>query len=411
MLLIACVNVANLLLAPRHVRARRSSRFAPRSAPGAADSSGSCSPRASFSSVTGALAGLAIAFGLLRVILGVSPEDIPRLEQAQHRLARARVHARRGCLSAPSSSVWSRRFAPHDRSCNRPCAKAGAARSTRDRLRPVLVARRGRARDHAARRIRTRSFAARGSCSTSIRASIRAACSRRASFFPPRAIRLVAAIVRAYDGDPRRGGAHSRRAVGGACLRRAALRLVDAVVGRGRRPAQTNDKSPQANVRLASSGYFATMRIPFIAGRDIATTDNATTPGVVVVNEALARMLWPRAIPVRRSGRRSAPIGREERSQVSRSRRRRQRICTTPRLNQKPAPEFYIPYAQTPEMLWPLMQRSLVVVVRGRRRRARPKHSSRPLARAVARVDASLPLTEAKSMNRLPARARSRRRA
>ncbi|HZI41084.1 MAG TPA: FtsX-like permease family protein, partial [Gemmatimonadaceae bacterium] len=68
-------------------------------------------------------------------------------------------------------------------------------------------------------------------------------------------------------------------------------------------------------------------------------------------------------------------------------------------LNQQPAPEFYIPMAQTPEVLWPLIQRSMVVVVRGPSAKGTAEALERPLGRAVGRVDSSLPLTEAKSMN------------
>jgi predicted permease len=41
-----------------------------------------------------------------------------------------------------------------------------------------------------------------------------------------------------------------------------------------------------------SPGWFATIRIPIIAGRDFTWQDRANTPRVVIVNETLARQLW-----------------------------------------------------------------------------------------------------------------------
>ena len=40
-------------------------------------------------------------------------------------------------------------------------------------------------------------------------------------------------------------------------------------------------------------GYFATLRIPLVAGRDFSTADRAGEPAVVIIPEATARQLWP----------------------------------------------------------------------------------------------------------------------
>ena len=42
-----------------------------------------------------------------------------------------------------------------------------------------------------------------------------------------------------------------------------------------------------------SPGYFATLRIPLVAGRDFGTTDDARATKVAVVSEAFARRFWP----------------------------------------------------------------------------------------------------------------------
>jgi predicted permease len=51
------------------------------------------------------------------------------------------------------------------------------------------------------------------------------------------------------------------------------------------------------NLRLSHAsiapGYFDTLRLRLIAGRDFTPADTATAPGVAIVNDTLARRLWP----------------------------------------------------------------------------------------------------------------------
>jgi predicted permease len=46
--------------------------------------------------------------------------------------------------------------------------------------------------------------------------------------------------------------------------------------------------------------YFATLGVPLLQGRDFTRGDDATAPGVAIVNESLARALWPGADPIGR---------------------------------------------------------------------------------------------------------------
>ena len=46
---------------------------------------------------------------------------------------------------------------------------------------------------------------------------------------------------------------------------------------------------------LVSPGYFATMGIRLLEGRDFATRDDGSSPGVVIVSESVARKVWPGA--------------------------------------------------------------------------------------------------------------------
>ncbi|HEU4631016.1 MAG TPA: ABC transporter permease [Gemmatimonadaceae bacterium] len=50
---------------------------------------------------------------------------------------------------------------------------------------------------------------------------------------------------------------------------------------------------PEARVRPVMPGYFRTMGVPLVAGRDIAEADRMGAPGAVVVNEAFVRRHFP----------------------------------------------------------------------------------------------------------------------
>ena len=49
---------------------------------------------------------------------------------------------------------------------------------------------------------------------------------------------------------------------------------------------------PTANYRIVAPGYFETMGIP-VRGRDFTADDRAESPGVGIVNQSAAAMLWP----------------------------------------------------------------------------------------------------------------------
>ena len=53
------------------------------------------------------------------------------------------------------------------------------------------------------------------------------------------------------------------------------------------------DHNPFTTFESATPGYFATMGIRLIEGRDFTAADDARAPGAVVVSERLARRIWP----------------------------------------------------------------------------------------------------------------------
>jgi predicted permease len=64
------------------------------------------------------------------------------------------------------------------------------------------------------------------------------------------------------------------------------------VVLEGQQPVKVGD-APMIQINSVTPGYFATMRIPVLAGRDIAATDRADAPHVIVVNKSFAERTWP----------------------------------------------------------------------------------------------------------------------
>jgi predicted permease len=59
------------------------------------------------------------------------------------------------------------------------------------------------------------------------------------------------------------------------------------------RPSERPGEELVATYRVVYPGYFRTMRIPILRGRDVTDADNLHTPGVVVINDYLARRYWP----------------------------------------------------------------------------------------------------------------------
>ena len=59
-----------------------------------------------------------------------------------------------------------------------------------------------------------------------------------------------------------------------------------------------SDKSSSALFNVVSADYFTTMGIPIRAGRDFTDDETASFPGVVVINESAARRFWPDENPL-----------------------------------------------------------------------------------------------------------------
>ena len=64
------------------------------------------------------------------------------------------------------------------------------------------------------------------------------------------------------------------------------------------RPKPRPGESAWGVYRIVMPGYFQTMSLPVLRGRDIAATDDAGAQGVVVINEQAARRYWPGEDPI-----------------------------------------------------------------------------------------------------------------
>jgi putative ABC transport system permease protein len=53
-----------------------------------------------------------------------------------------------------------------------------------------------------------------------------------------------------------------------------------------------------AGANIVGTGYFSTLGLPLIRGREFTISDNASAPSVVIVNEQLARRYWPAEDPI-----------------------------------------------------------------------------------------------------------------
>jgi len=89
---------------------------------------------------------------------------------------------------------------------------------------------------------------------------------------------------------------------------------------------------------IVSPGYFETLRIPLIEGRDFAARDDASAPGAIIINEIAARRFWPGRSAL---GRRITIFGNRELTVVGVAKAAKVRW-----LNEPASGFFYLPLEQ-----------------------------------------------------------------
>jgi predicted permease len=108
-----------------------------------------------------------------------------------------------------------------------------------------------------------------------------------------------------------------------------------------------------ADVRMATPGYFATIGLPLLSGRDFSERDGLGAPPVIIVNESLARSAWKGEDPVGRTlvlDYQGTPLPRQVVGVVRDARYDGPRSI--------PSPEIFIPHAQNPYLLMNVVVRT-----------------------------------------------------
>ncbi|MCC6234465.1 MAG: ABC transporter permease [Verrucomicrobiales bacterium] len=200
---------------------------------------------------------------------------------------------------------------------------------------------------------------------------------------PERQAALILDVLERVRAMP---GVSSASAVFGLPLGRMGAQTTITVEGR---PAASPGNPDNAGYHQVASGYFRTLQTPFVAGRDFGSGDTTNAVRVVIVNQAFVREFYPgvedRAVLGRRLNTEgTSPEGWTEIVGVVAD--MRQRSLTEP-----PNPEMYFPLTQR---CWGFV--SLVV-----RTAADPALLAGPLKQAVAAVDASQPVDRVQPLSSL----------
>lgn len=143
------------------------------------------------------------------------------------------------------------------------------------------------------------------------------------------------------------------------------------------------DEAPEVDIVTVSSGYFETMGVPLSAGRDFGARDHVTAPPVVIVSEAAARLFWPGEEAIGKRLRMSEPDG-ALREVVGIARDTKVRT-----LGEEPRPYVYEPLQQNYRGIMSLVTRTS----------ADPRSLLPALRREVEVLDESLPIMELKTMS------------
>ncbi len=145
-------------------------------------------------------------------------------------------------------------------------------------------------------------------------------------------------------------------------------------------------EQPQVAVRLISPGYLRTLRIALRSGRDFSTADTLDRPAVVLISESMARRFWPGEDPLGKRlvlGGIAPHVSQEVVGVVADVKVDGMRVAG-------PTPTVYQTMAQKP---WP----ATTFVVRTKT--TQPESLVSAVARAIHAEDKDLPLLEVQSLD------------
>lgn len=170
------------------------------------------------------------------------------------------------------------------------------------------------------------------------------------------------------------------------------------------RPVAPADKPDTAQYRVADWRYLRTMGINVKSGRDFASSDGPNAEGVVLLNEALTRRYWPD----------ESPIGKQLHLKFPPTKGPWQPVARDSWLTvigvvadvrewewgEEKVGQLYLPYAQNPSRIMRLVIRST----------SDPAALAPAVRKAVESIDPSQPVTEIRTMDQLLSQAVSQRR-
>jgi putative ABC transport system permease protein len=153
------------------------------------------------------------------------------------------------------------------------------------------------------------------------------------------------------------------------------------------RPPIAKEAEPSTEYHVVTPRYFESMGIPFLSGRDIAHTDTRQSPNVAVINDVFARRHFAGENPL---GHRLRLQGQERDPLLIVG------VISNVRnlaLDEQPTPEVYVPFLQDP--LSTTYPRSMTIVARTK---SDPGALAGTLRAALTSVDKSLPVYALKPM-------------
>ena len=151
-------------------------------------------------------------------------------------------------------------------------------------------------------------------------------------------------------------------------------------------PEPEKGRAPVMQLNTVSPGYFRTIGLPLVSGRDVNEHDAADAPPVVVVNETFARREWPTASAL---GQRIRFVDSDRWLTVVGVARDAKHFGPA----DQPTPQAYVPYMQMPQIF-------TSVIVRANREAS----ALGPLVRdAIWRVDRDQPVWKVRTMDSLVA--------
>jgi predicted permease len=159
-------------------------------------------------------------------------------------------------------------------------------------------------------------------------------------------------------------------------------------------PSGREDPQP---LRVVTPDYFRTMGIPLLSGRMLEPGDRAGAPDVAIINESLARLHWPNESPVGKRIRLAQGPWKQIVGVVGDTR------MTS--ADEPPSPAFYMPHAQKP---WNWLS-WLTLIVRADAR-VNPETLGPRIRSAVWELDAQLPLQRVITIEHLYGESLARRR-